>query len=412
MTHKKQNQVKRVGVLLIVVLLVACLGGTAVSLITNRALPTAEMDAAQLSDLDKARLAEIIHLRQTLGNLSWPGWGDADIPLILFNDAYAFLVGYPGEPSPGWRKVPQGERRGNPWQVVPGDVFLGEPYFRTPLSPGGPTPEAFTVQVGEHWVASLQTRSAMRVFMARQFRDMLPDGVAEALPYALAADLFLRNSDSYLAATLHEAFHAYQGMQAPDRLLAAEWAATRQSGNYPVEDEAFGADWQTELDLLQAALRAEDVAETAVLVQQFLAQRTERRTAANLSPVLVAYEQQREWLEGLALYNELNILRQAYTHDDYQPMAGMDADPEFDHYQKFEQRWQQETDQITRMAGNEGDGRFYYSGMAQAALLDRLLPDWKAQIFAGDVYLEDLLADALHEERPLSGLPNPSSPIP
>lgn len=51
----------------------------------------------------------------------------------------------------------------------------------------------------------------------------------------------------------------------------------------------------------------------------------------------------------------------------------MSADLDFDQYQKFDQCWQQETDQIARMASNEGDGRFYYSGMAQAVLL----PGWK-----------------------------------
>lgn len=392
----KRSRIKRTGVVIVAALLVLCLGGTAVSLITNRSLPTGEMDAAQLSELDKARLAEITHLRQMLGNASWPGWGDAAIPLIAYNDAYAFLVGYPGEPPAGWVKVPHGEPQGQPWQIVPGDDFLGAPYYRTPLPPDGPTPQAFTVQVGDVWAASLQTRPAMHVMMAREFRGMLPDGIGEALPYALAAGLFLRNSDSYVAAMLHEAFHAYQGMQAPERLAAAELATIRQQAAYPHTDEAFVVDWQAELDLLKAAVISEDEAETAVLARRFLAQRAARRAAANLSPALVAYEQQREWLEGLALYNELNILRQAYIHDVYQPVAGMDADPEFDRYQKFEQRWQQETDQIARMAGNEGDGRFYYSGMAQAALLDRLLPDWKTRVFDEGIFLEDLLAAAVN----------------
>ncbi len=117
--------------------------------------------------------------------------------------------------------------------------------------------------------------------------------------------------------------------------------------------------------------------------------------AANLSVPLVDYERQREWAEGLALYNELNILRLAASADDYQPAAGMAEDPEFDGYRTFATRWRQEVSQIGRMAGNEGDGRFYYSGMAQATLLDRLLPDWKAQIFAEGVFLEDLLATAV-----------------
>jgi hypothetical protein len=291
--------------------------------------------------------------------------------------------------------VPQNAEYGGPWLPVPDDNFQGSVYYRTRLPDDGRTPEAFTVLVGDFWAASLPTRAAMRVMMAHEFRTMLPESVADILPYALAADLFLRNSDSYVAGMLHESFHAYQGMQAPERLAAAEWAAIRQGAAYPYREETFVADWQTELDLLQAALRAEDESETAVLVQQFLTQRDARRVAANLSPALITYEQQREWLEGTALYIELSILRQAYLDNEYRPVAAMAADPEFDGYQAFETRWQQEVSQIRRMAKNEGDGRFYYSGMAQACLLDRLLPEWKTQIFDEGVFLEDLLTTAV-----------------
>ncbi|NKQ36994.1 MAG: hypothetical protein HF973_15450 [Chloroflexi bacterium] len=52
-----------------------------------------------------------------------------------------------------------------------------------------------------------------------------------------------------------------------------------------------------------------------------------------------------------------------------------------------------------RMADDVGDGRFYYSGMAQAALLDRLLPDWKEQALTDGVFLEDLLETAVTQQQ-------------
>lgn len=386
---------RRAALIAVGLLLFLCIGGAAVSLVTNRSLPAEALDAARLSDVDKARLAEIIHLRQTLGNEAWPGWGDVDIPLIVYNDAYAFLLGYP-DPPPGWLKVPQQEQRGGPWRPVADDTYYGETYYRQPL-PGDLSPEAFVVLIGDRWVASLHTREAMRVTLAHQFRDMLPGGVREALPYGLAAGVFLRNSDSYVGAVLHEAFHAYQGSRVPERLLAAERTNSQHQDVYPREETAFIEDWQTELELLQEAVRAEDVAETADLARQFLDQRGARRTAAGFSDGLVTYERQREWLEGLALYNELEILRQAHANDDYRPVEAMEADPEFDSYDTFERRWGQEVDQIGRMASNDGDGRFYYSGMAQAVLLDRLMPEWKAQIFEEGVFLEGLLATAVSD---------------
>jgi len=49
---------------------------------------------------------------------------------------------------------------------------------------------------------------------------------------------------------------------------------------------------------------------------------------------------------------------------------------------------------MKRQVDQEGDTRFYYTGMAQATLLDRLSPDWK-RTMAEDVWLEDLLAQAV-----------------
>ena len=44
------------------------------------------------------------------------------------------------------------------------------------------------------------------------------------------------------------------------------------------------------------------------------------------------------------------------------------------------------------------DTRFYYTGMAQAFLLDRLMPDWKSSIFSEGVWLEDLLRQAIEDK--------------
>ena len=78
------------------------------------------------------------------------------------------------------------------------------------------------------------------------------------------------------------------------------------------------------------------------------------------------------------------------------PIEEIKSDPFFRNYRKFDSRWKRELDQMVRMADDEGDGRFYYSGMAQAYLLDRFLPDWKAQLYANpNLNLEDLLYQSL-----------------
>ena len=55
----------------------------------------------------------------------------------------------------------------------------------------------------------------------------------------------------------------------------------------------------------------------------------------------------------------------------------MAEDPDFDAYAGFDGRWSQEIGQMKRQADKEGDTRFYVTGMAQAALLERLAPCWK-----------------------------------
>ena len=75
-------------------------------------------------------------------------------------------------------------------------------------------------------------------------------------------------------------------------------------------------------------------------------------------------------------------------------MAVMSADPDFKRYKGFTQRWSQEVAQLRRGA-HARDNRFYYTGMAQSFLLDRLAPDWKTKAMAPGVFLDDLLRQAL-----------------
>jgi hypothetical protein len=66
--------------------------------------------------------------------------------------------------------------------------------------------------------------------------------------------LFVNSSDFYVAALLHESFHAYQGMATPERLAAAETAAIRHGDRYPTGDTAVQEAWQVGLDLLADAV--------------------------------------------------------------------------------------------------------------------------------------------------------------
>jgi hypothetical protein len=363
--------------------------------VANRRLPTASTVVERLSEQDKARLAEILHLRETLGEATWPGWGAADIPIIHYNEAYAFLVGIP-DPSPGWVKVPEGNRIGGPWEAVIDDTFDGETYYRQPLPASGEMPQSFAVLVGDRWVGSLATMEWMKIGLTNELRRDLPSPLAAVFPYTLFTGVLLDNSEHYMAGVLHETFHAFTGTVAPARLAEAE-QINQEDGRYPWEDVELQGSWQVELDMLANALRADSAETSADLARQFLAQRTQRRQEAGLDEALVSYEQQREWLEGLAKYVELEIWRQAATTQGYQAVEALAADPDFGQYATYDAHWSREVAQMARMAGDTGDGRFYYTGMAQAVLLDRLASGWKDKVMQDNVFLEDLLREAIGE---------------
>ena len=366
-----------------------CVAGVGISTLSNLNLPTHSQVTDHLSDLEKARLAEAIHLRQTLGDTVWPGWGLADIPIIVHNEEYAFLVGYSSPPA-GWVQMPQEEPRGGPWEAVPEDTFENQVYYRQRLADPEITPENFTVLVGERWVATMETKEYMEIHFYVQFREELPSILRPIFPCRLVWGLLMDETETYIGGLEHETFHALQGSMVPSRLAEAE-AANRNENQYPWDDPTLGEDWRHELDLLVRAVRAQSNEETADLVLQFLSLRDERRATAGLNQDLVNYEHQREWLEGLATYVGLSLGRLAGTTPGYTFLPALTADPDFREYTTREQYWSGQIDEVRRTAGREGENRFYYSGMAQAALLDRLLPDWKERVFNPDVMLEDLL---------------------
>jgi hypothetical protein len=368
--------------------LLLCLLGTGLSAASNIGLPPHSTVADRLSEVEKAHLAEAVHLRQVIGDAVWPGWGTANIPLIVYNESFAFLVGYP-DPPPGWIKVPGAIARGGPWEPVPGDTYDGQPYYRQALPAPNVTPQAFVVQVGERWVGSMTTYEWTHIELVNEIRASLPAVLKPIVPYRVVVLPF--NSDWHIAALEHESFHAYQGLLSPDRLLAAETANHAVEADYPWDDSGFRQAWQTELASLVKAMQATTPAETARLSREFLKARAARRAEHGLTAALVDFERQREWLEGLAKYAELESWRRGATTAGYEPLPALDLDADFKAYTGFEQRWSSEFTTIRNQASVKGDGRFYYGGWAQAVLLDRLAPGWKAQAFADGVWLEDLL---------------------
>jgi hypothetical protein len=362
---------------------------TAILALSNIGLPQHSQTIDHLSELEKARLVEVIHLRKSIGDNVWPGWSQADIPLIVYNEQYVFLVGYPDPPA-GWKKVPAMEQRGGPWEIVPDDTIEDQPYYRTELNDLNKTPEGFTVLVGDRWVATFMTREYGQVNFYQDFRENLPPVVSDLIPVRLVWAFLMGKSESYIAALEHESFHSLEGMLAVNTFNASEEMYSVEA-NYPYD--AMDDPWKQEMDVLVDAAQAAIDAEARDLARQFLELRTKRRLGLNSEEITL--EQLREWEEGLAKYAELEIMRQADAINDYLPVESMAQDKDFKNYNNQQRFWTQQLEQAASLQGLSGDTRFYYSGNAIAVLLDRLMPGWKLRALPGGEYLDELLQEAV-----------------
>jgi hypothetical protein len=363
-----------------------------VSVLYNLTLPKKSEVTEHLTDNQKAYIAEMMNLQKELGDSIWPGWGRLQTPVIVYNEKYAFLVGYKNPPT-GWYKMPRKELRGTEWEPLKDDQFFGETYYKQRLNDPNITPENFTATVGDKWVVTMQTKEYAEVAFYNGFRNDLPPVIKSIFPYKLFWNMIMGNAEDYIVGLAHEAFHAFQGTYAWEKLKTGE-DVTYLSDQYPWFEEANALGWVQEIDLLMKAYEADGVAETREFAKQFVEIRHLRRAKANLTEEQIGFEQKREWLEGLAKYAELTIGVKAQNSGKYKPLHKIIELKEFKDYKKRDKHFKQQVYETPRTANRVGDSRFYYVGMLQAVILDRIMPSWKQEAFGEDIYLDDLLAKA------------------
>jgi hypothetical protein len=370
-TKQKSGRLRRISGGVVLGLISLCLLGAAISFLSNLSLPWRSEVPDRLEWLDKTRLEETLHLKAALGDAVWPGLGETNIPVSLHNQAYSFLTGFAGKPPAEW-------------EVVKGDAFQNKPYYRRAEKDA----QNFAIPVGDTWAAGMATKSETDRFIVELYRGFLPPVIELIFPYRL----LMQPTETQIGGVLHECFHVFQALNAPNRLETAE-KAHKLGERYWV---TVNLDlWKDEMSLLVKALNAKTDTEATRLARQFLAHRQARRQQAGLAPELIDYERQLEWEEGLAKYVELEFLRQAYENKNYQPITAMGDDPAFKNYQSFKRRWSQELIQMKLEVNQKGEVSFYQTGMAQAFLLDRLSPGWKAEALKESIFLEDLLKNAV-----------------
>ena len=330
-------------------------------------------------------LKECRAIMRAVGNDIWKGWDLAKTPILFYRPhVQDILIAYPHQPAG--------------FQVLTGFNPLGG---ETITYRDGTT---FIDYDGQNTVTDIDGVKTLVVAdtfsnQRNQLNGVLLGRDKDFAQTWLEKWNFLP-SDPYgqMAMILHEGFHAFQAAQAPDK-GPNEMAAV----DYPLLDTPNNSSWALEAALMRDALLCESPDTRAAKVRELVAVRTERRAA--LKKEAVDYEDQTEYLEGLAKYIEFRFLKEAQA---------LEPDPRLffiNGFYGFGPKLKETRDKsVTQMkdiiaasidmTGNKfGVGplrfRLYSSGAALALLLDDVATDWKADIFKDGVYLFDKLQKAV-----------------
>lgn len=366
-----------------------CLFSSTFLFLLNRSIPEVSANPQMLSSEQIQLMKETNHLLKSVGNQVFPGWGDSPTAWVFYNEDMAFLSGViPNQTSQGWVMYPRKHQRGGTWEEITDN---GQNYFRTPLENPQETPENFIVKVGNQLAASFQTHEFALVYMHNLMYSDLPPILREIFPYRLFfKDLFLA-PEAYISALSHEAFHVFQAQSNPIMFESAELIVSR-ANQYPFENDAMLTNWKKELEILSASAEISSHEQAAQIAATFLQHREQRRASSQLSASLIEYERQREWLEGMAKYAELELGKVA-AEQNFQPLKESAQILSLKNYSSRGRFWHTQLSTMHK-TNMDGETLFYYSGFGQGILLDYLMPGWKERVLQGE-YLEDLLAESI-----------------
>ncbi len=340
-----------------------------------------------LSEADKALLTEALHLRRSLGEAIWPGFAGADIPVLVYDEEYVYLLEYTTPPD-GWTAMTGGTLPG-PWQTTPADTFRGGAYYRLRLSVARESLAAPAAMVGARWAAMVPARTPNPHGTASGLSGRLPPLLDAMVSSASNPDLALGATDAAISRAIRQAFYAFQAQAGGSRLSAATQLAQDKQATVAYAAPNVRDGRRAELSILAEAVRVPSDAVAELRACRFVEERRRRRTATG--DAMAAYEREREWAEGLARYAQLMAWQKAAASPSYLPVAALSSDATFKRYTAADAVWQRELEQMPRAAD---DPAAYYavSGMGQALVLDRIYPGWKNLALTTPAGLDQLLA--------------------
>jgi hypothetical protein len=301
-----------------------------------------------LSPLDLARATEISRVVNLHGNTVWLGWKAP--PQLLRKADADYLIEHPQPPAD--------------FKPVAGINVLGQSVYRRE---GHliPVPAATAWPVAGIWSLALPTLEEFQ----------------QAVDQVLGVGVVKLDDQTYVAAAVHEAFHAFQmtalnqpplfGFRGDEgKMLADLSSQPNLKRQLVLEGQA-----------LRGALEATELSAVRRGVNTFLELRRVRRS--QLSPDVAAYEQALEWREGLARYAEVSLMRL---------VAGQQSGD--DRFVYPTTSWQTFLGQVGDVGQIPGTLReaYYALGAAQGFALDRIMDGWKQHAIPDGASLEQLLS--------------------
>jgi hypothetical protein len=343
--------------------------------------------AAPTLKIDPLLLAEAHQVWSLIGtdkNPVWPGWDASQTPLLFYMPGVQdVLVNHPHPPA-GFRLYT------GPLQFSGWKIFLKD----------GPTimemdgQNTSTEVDGVPTLVVADTLSNLRQHVFGLVADPRP--AQEKYPLITASSLATDPYDQF-AMVVHEDFHVYQHVKAPDK-GASEYLLLY----YPVLSVTNNVNSALESTAIADALHAPNAEQLRHAALRWLALRKERRS--QMPAKAIEYEDGVEFGEGTAEYT---VYRLFQILEGQMPSAALNWAQGFTGFDNLAPQRQGLLDKmIQNMSGKTNVNndpystapvrmRLYFSGMGISAVLDRLMPEWKSRIFVADTSLSALLEEAL-----------------
>jgi hypothetical protein len=328
-------------------------------------------------------LKECQNIHNQLSDDLYPNWDFKKTPILFYKPkVQELLINFPHKPE-GFT-----EYKGfNPLDNQTIYVRNNKTYFE--WDDQNTTTEIDSVKV----LVVADTYSSMRA----QLRGAIMNQSKDFLNNWLDNWDFIGSTYHKLSTILHEGFHVHQ-----EELANGKNANEGSVFQYPFLNPVNNSLSVLEGLILKDALSTKKEDLFLKKVNQFVAIRTHRQSL--LDSVFVAYENLNEFAEGTAKYIEYKFYSQG---ENIRPIDEMKYVNGFvDYKNTLPDFFTKEIDDMVNIVsvndnrfGNKfgaGPLRFklYYLGACQGLLLDKVMPEWKEQIFDDGVFLSDLLDKA------------------